>query len=108
MGFGSDSDDELGASEREKLLDSAQTESKQLGVTYSSDGQYGNSEGNSQNRPEGLDLTDQVDNEGELFERAITAAGMGPFHVILLLVCGWALASDSVEIQVHVCLINLV
>lgn len=35
-----------------------------------------------------------------LFEEAIASAGTGRFHYLLLCVCGWALASDSVEIQV--------
>lgn len=33
------------------------------------------------------------------FEAALDSAGVGLFHVILLLVSGWALASDSVEVQ---------
>ena len=35
-----------------------------------------------------------------LFEEAIASTGTGSFHYLLLCVCGWALASDSVEIQV--------
>ena len=33
------------------------------------------------------------------FEIAIQETGFGRFHLILLLVCGWAAISDSVEIQ---------
>ncbi|XP_077373686.1 synaptic vesicle glycoprotein 2C isoform X2 [Festucalex cinctus] len=32
------------------------------------------------------------------YEEAVEAAGFGPFHWLLLLVCGWANASDAVEI----------
>ncbi|XP_061679558.1 synaptic vesicle glycoprotein 2B [Syngnathoides biaculeatus] len=32
------------------------------------------------------------------YEEAIEVAGFGPFHGLLLLVCGWANASDAVEI----------
>ncbi len=38
--------------------------------------------------------------EAQLFEDAISSTGFGYFHYLLLFVCGWALASDSVEIQV--------
>eukprot|EP00795_Rhopilema_esculentum_P017564 gene17564-9194_t len=37
--------------------------------------------------------------EALLFEEAIASTGIGNFHYLLLCVCGWALASDSVEIQ---------
>lgn len=33
------------------------------------------------------------------FDDALEGVGVGLFHVVLLLVSGWALASDSVEIQ---------
>jgi hypothetical protein len=33
------------------------------------------------------------------FEDALEAPGFGLFHVLLILVSGWALASDSVEVQ---------
>ena len=33
------------------------------------------------------------------FEEALEGVGVGVFHVILLFVAGWALASDSVEVQ---------
>ena len=33
------------------------------------------------------------------FDEALEGAGVGAYHVILLLVAGWALASDSVEVQ---------
>lgn len=36
----------------------------------------------------------------DLYERTVLSCGFGKFQVILLFVCGWALASDSVEIQV--------
>jgi len=32
------------------------------------------------------------------FERALDAVGVGRFQYILLLICGWAIASDSVEV----------
>ena len=34
------------------------------------------------------------------YESAILSCGFGNFQVILLLVSGWALASDSIEVQV--------
>lgn len=37
----------------------------------------------------------------QLFEEAIASTGTGYFHYFLLCICGWALASDSVEIQVR-------
>ena len=33
------------------------------------------------------------------FDQALERLGLGGYHVLLVLVCGWALASDSVEIQ---------
>lgn len=36
-----------------------------------------------------------------LFEDAIASTGIGNFHYLLVCICGWALASDSVEIQVY-------
>ena len=33
------------------------------------------------------------------FEDALESPGVGLFHVLLVLVAGWALASDSVEVQ---------
>ena len=33
------------------------------------------------------------------FDEALEATGVGFFHFILVLVAGWALASDSVEVQ---------
>ena len=36
----------------------------------------------------------------ETYEQAITACGFGKFQIVLLLVCGWAICSDSVEIIV--------
>lgn len=30
---------------------------------------------------------------------ALDSVGVGAFHIVLVLVCGWAIASDSVEIQ---------
>ena len=35
------------------------------------------------------------------YEQVITLCGYGWFHRILLLVCGWAFISDSIEIQVN-------
>ena len=51
-------------------------------------------------------LVDDVeDNEGEErrtdvgdYETAISKAGYGKFHWILLMVCGWANASDAIEV----------
>ena len=42
-----------------------------------------------------------VEEEARLFEDAIASTGFGKFHILLLCICGWALASDSVEIQVY-------
>lgn len=39
-------------------------------------------------------------NEADLYEKTVSSCGFGKFQVFLLLICGWALASDSVEIQV--------
>ena len=36
----------------------------------------------------------------EIFEEAIGACGFGRFHILLLFVCGWAIAADSTEVQV--------
>ena len=33
------------------------------------------------------------------FDDALESVGVGFFHVLLILVAGWALASDSVEVQ---------
>lgn len=41
-----------------------------------------------------------IQEEARLFEDAIASTGFGKFHILLLCICGWALASDSVEIQV--------
>ena len=38
--------------------------------------------------------------ESEQYENIINAIGYGRFQITLLLICGWALASDSTEIQV--------
>ena len=35
----------------------------------------------------------------ETFDGALESTGVGLFHCILVLVAGWALASDSVEVQ---------
>ena len=35
----------------------------------------------------------------ETFDAALEATGVGFFHCLLVLVAGWALASDSVEVQ---------
>ena len=40
--------------------------------------------------------------ERELYEKTINSCGFGCFQVILLFISGWALASDSVEVQVNV------
>eukprot|EP00794_Sanderia_malayensis_P000132 gene132-743_t len=44
-------------------------------------------------------LQQQDHDEAQIFEDAISSTGFGKFHIMLLFVCGWALASDSVEIQ---------
>ena len=36
---------------------------------------------------------------GRGFEAALDGVGVGLFHVVLIVVAGWALASDSVEVQ---------
>lgn len=38
--------------------------------------------------------------EIEQYENIINAIGYGRFQITLLLICGWALASDSTEVQV--------
>ena len=43
------------------------------------------------------DSDDDSDEEGD-YERAVAATGYGRFHYALLLVCGWANASDAIEI----------
>ena len=35
----------------------------------------------------------------EAFDAALSRVLVGPFHLVLVVVCGWAIASDSVEIQ---------
>ena len=35
----------------------------------------------------------------ETFDEALESTGIGLFHCLLVLVAGWALASDSVEVQ---------
>ena len=40
-------------------------------------------------------------NEADLYEVTVKSCGFGQFQFILLLVCGWAIASDSVEVQVR-------
>ena len=35
----------------------------------------------------------------ETFDEALESTGVGLFHFLLVLVAGWALASDSVEVQ---------
>ena len=35
----------------------------------------------------------------ETFDEALESTGVGLFHCVLVLVAGWALASDSVEVQ---------
>ena len=32
-------------------------------------------------------------------DEALDGIGVGVFHILLILACGWAIASDSVEIQ---------
>lgn len=43
---------------------------------------------------------EEVEFRTNLYERTLKSCGVGSFHVLLLLVCGWALASDSAEVQV--------
>ena len=57
--------------------------------------------GNSYSSSYSLRTNGLASSEGSiLFEEAIASTGTGKFHYILLCICGWALASDSVEIQV--------
>ena len=42
----------------------------------------------------------ELSNDTEIYEQAIAACGFGKFQIALLLVCGWAICSDSVEIIV--------
>ena len=35
----------------------------------------------------------------DAFDVALSRVPVGPFHLLLIGVCGWALASDSVEVQ---------
>ena len=35
----------------------------------------------------------------EAFDEALSRVPVGAFHLVLIAVCGWAIASDSVEIQ---------
>lgn len=44
--------------------------------------------------------TQEEINETEQYENIINAIGYGKFQITLLLICGWALASDSTEVQV--------
>ena len=45
-------------------------------------------------------VTQEEIDETEQYEKIINAIGHGRFQIILLLICGWALASDSTEVQV--------
>ena len=38
--------------------------------------------------------------EADLYENAVASCGFGYFQIKLLFICGWAIASDSAEIQV--------
>ena len=39
-------------------------------------------------------------NDNGTYEQAVAACGFGKFQIVFLLVCGWAICSDSVEIIV--------
>lgn len=43
---------------------------------------------------------DESYDKAEKYERLIVACGFGKQQIILLIICGWALASDSTEVQV--------
>lgn len=47
----------------------------------------------------GLKSTSEVqESRGSTFEEAVSATGYGIFHIKLLLLCGWAVSSDAIEI----------
>ena len=54
----------------------------------------------SQNESSNLLTSQEEIDETEQYEKIINAIGHGRFQIILLLICGWALASDSTEVQV--------
>lgn len=43
---------------------------------------------------------DEIEIRCVLYEKTLASCGFGRFQIILFLVCGWALASDSAEVQV--------
>lgn len=45
------------------------------------------------------DLNPRGKSRPESFDEALELTGVGLFHCLLVLVAGWALASDSVEVQ---------
>ena len=51
--------------------------------------------------PEETDPLIQKKDSGTIrtFDDALDSQGVGLFHIVLILVAGWALASDSVEVQ---------
>ena len=53
-----------------------------------------------QNETSNLISSDEDCEENEQYEEIIKTIGYGKFQITLLLICGWALASDSTEVQV--------
>ena len=49
-------------------------------------------------------LTFFLDEEAVNYEEAVLKTGYGKFHYILLLICGWANASDAIEVRCIVAL----
>ena len=44
---------------------------------------------------------DELLDPAEQYENTVVSCEFGKFQILLLFVCGWAVASDSVEIQVN-------
>lgn len=44
---------------------------------------------------------DELLDPAEQYEKTVVSCGFGKFQILLLFICGWAVASDSVEIQVN-------
>ena len=50
---------------------------------------------------------DELLDPAEQYEKTVVSCGFGKFQILLLFICGWAVASDSVEIQVNLLFILL-
>ena len=46
------------------------------------------------------DVNDEIEISSLKYEKAVESCGFGKFQIMLLFICGWALASDSTEVQV--------